>query len=1216
MPTILSQILKYLTKVKSPDSELARQEYIVKLVLVVMAAALSVFTLLVAIAVWMSDLPVMMISIMFALLLFTLIGWVLAHLGMIRLGRVIPPALTFVLGIYGSIDNGLVSTGLLFYVLSILLTAILYGKRAQWFMVILCSVTHFGIVWIWGERAWDQYVNVAISTIGSFVGISLLFWYYSKRLQDAIDQARIYANALKQKTDDLYLANQELQVEVDKHNQAKEALVSSYRLLEGIYDTIPDPIIWTDPDEIIVSCNKQVQRVFGYSPQDLVGQKIDVLSHDGDLSRSELEESKSLLQEQGYFEQRFLTVRSKQGRIFRSNVSVGQIKDDTGQILGYVGSIRDITEQIQTREEIQKRTAQLEALRETGLELAAQLDLEDLFNSIVVRAIELMNADAGGIYLYRPEIDLLERSFSIGPCVPPVGAMRRRGEGLSGTVWESGESLHLLDYRTWEGRIYDKRQVVPKGVVGTPIQWGDEFLGVLVVSTLPSSDRLFLPIDVETLGLFSTQVAIAINNARLYQSVGRNARHLTLINRIAWAAGSTLDLNDLLEIVYQEISQVFVADAFFIALYDENKSELDFRLAMEKGKRIFFGVKPLGVGLTSQVITRGESILIKDFESESELRSIAIYDGELKPASWLATPIKIGERVLGVINVQSKSPFAYGDEDLLLFSTISDQVAMAIENARLYEETDHLLSFNENIVQGIQEGIVISDSNGVLTFLNPAAARILDYEVDDLLGRPWTSIIHPDHTSILAPIKFEQGKSAKYEIELACRDGQPLHALINSRPLLNKDSGQYEGTLSTFVDITDRVRAEKQRDKNFCELQHRLEFEKVVSDISTLFVRSTDLDKTIDATLEATGKLAGANRAYLYLLRNDGLVVDNTHEWCSEGMPSQRDLLQNIPIEQYSWGFERMSLEKEFIVKDVSRLPAEAEAVKGFLEQQDIGSLLALPVYTGGSIIGFIGFNNASSYDWSDENVTLLRLVSELIGNALDRNKAEKERIALLAQIQEQANQIKQTIESVPEGVLLLDSSQRIMIENLSARNYLSILNGSDRDTAGLDGQRILSHIGDTELAELLNSVGEHWSEIKVEGFIFELFIRPITHAPEAGGWVLVLRDVTQERVVQERVQQRDRLAAVGQLAAGIAHDFNNIMAVILLYAQLSMQEKNLPANVEERLEIVIEQSQHATRLINQILDFSRSAILVRESIDLAPLLKEQVKLIQRTLPE
>ncbi len=99
------------------------------------------------------------------------------------------------------------------------------------------------------------------------------------------------------------------------------------------------------------------------------------------------------------------------------------------------------------------------------------------------------------------------------------------------------------------------------------------------------------------------------------------------------------------------------------------------------------------------------------------------------------------------------------------------------------------------------------------------------------------------------------------------------------------------------------------------------------------------------------------------------------------------------------------------------------------------------------------------------------------------------------------------------------------------------------------------------------------------------------------GGWVLVIRDITQEREVENRIQQQDRLATVGQLAAGIAHDFSNIMSTIVLYAQLSAQSTWISNRDRERISTIYQQAMQATDLIHQILDFSRRSILERQPL-------------------
>ncbi len=231
--------------------------------------------------------------------------------------------------------------------------------------------------------------------------------------------------------------------------------------------------------------------------------------------------------------------------------------------------------------------------------------------------------------------------------------------------------------------------------------------------------------------------------------------------------------------------------------------------------------------------------------------------------------------------------------------------------------------------------------------------------------------------------------------------------------------------------------------------------------------------------------------------------------------------------------------------------------------------------------------------------------------------QAEEDRVRLLNQIQAQANQLQQVVATVPDGVILVnvdqDATGRILLANPPAIEHLTVLAGSE------EGDRLIC-LGDHTLAQLLGAppVG-WWHEVTAgepSGRQFQVIARPLKDAPDAAGWVVVLRDVTREREIQERVQEQERLAAVGQLAAGIAHDFNNILATIMLYAQMSARSPELPVRARERMNTISQQAKRATELIQQILDFSRRARLERRPTDLLGFLEEHVELMERTLPE
>jgi signal transduction histidine kinase/CheY-like chemotaxis protein len=194
--------------------------------------------------------------------------------------------------------------------------------------------------------------------------------------------------------------------------------------------------------------------------------------------------------------------------------------------------------------------------------------------------------------------------------------------------------------------------------------------------------------------------------------------------------------------------------------------------------------------------------------------------------------------------------------------------------------------------------------------------------------------------------------------------------------------------------------------------------------------------------------------------------------------------------------------------------------------------------------------------------------------------------------------------------VILLDANGNIYLTNPIAEQFLVVL-ASERENGRL------THLGNRPLNELLTSPPKGlWHEVTSKDRVFEAIARPVENSSHNGGWVLVLRDVTQERDIQRQVQRQERLAAVGQLAAGIAHDFNNILAVINLYAQLISRTVEMPARAQEELHTIEQQVKRATDLIQQVLDFSRQSVLERRPFDLLPFMEKLVTLLKRTLPE
>jgi PAS domain S-box-containing protein len=242
-----------------------------------------------------------------------------------------------------------------------------------------------------------------------------------------------------------------------------------------------------------------------------------------------------------------------------------------------------------------------------------------------------------------------------------------------------------------------------------------------------------------------------------------------------------------------------------------------------------------------------------------------------------------------------------------------------------------------------------------------------------------------------------------------------------------------------------------------------------------------------------------------------------------------------------------------------------------------------------------------------------------IVRDITEQKAAEERTDRLLTRTREQAHRLQQTIDTVPEGVLLLDADHRVILGNPVAEGDLEVLAQAQVDD-------VLTRLGDHALEQLLAPPpsGKAWHEVKANGRTFEVIARPM-HADQGAAdgeagvrerWVMVINDVTEERDVQEQLRQQERLAAIGRLAGGIAHDFNNLLATIILYAQMPLGKPDLAPDVKHAAETILEESHRAADLVQQILDFSRSAMMETEPVGLGVLVRETATLLRRTIPE
>ena len=176
-------------------------------------------------------------------------------------------------------------------------------------------------------------------------------------------------------------------------------------------------------------------------------------------------------------------------------------------------------------------------------------------------------------------------------------------------------------------------------------------------------------------------------------------------------------------------------------------------------------------------------------------------------------------------------------------------------------------------------------------------------------------------------------------------------------------------------------------------VKYRLAFEQLIAEISSELAgaRNEDIDSVIISGLSSIGAFTMADRAYIFQFKENTNKVDNTYEWCADGIAPQIEILKGIPInEELPWFAEHIRQQQLFHVPDVAALPPAARLEREHFEAQDIQSLIVVPIKTADRLIGFLGFDAVNKgREWKDEDIALLRFFGQTLSNVIERQRAE-----------------------------------------------------------------------------------------------------------------------------------------------------------------------------------------------------------------------------------
>lgn len=195
--------------------------------------------------------------------------------------------------------------------------------------------------------------------------------------------------------------------------------------------------------------------------------------------------------------------------------------------------------------------------------------------------------------------------------------------------------------------------------------------------------------EIELARTLTNQASIAMENARLYQSTLSTAERFSILNQASYQVGANLDPEQVYVAVHRAAQRLMPVESFVISLLDEENDEIEGVYLVDDDKRAPITRIPRDQGLSGQVISTGEPLLLQSADVVDSMDTV-VYGKADTPQSILAVPMTLSGRTIGMLSAQSYQPNVYSEDDLQILGTLANQAAVAIQNGRLFNETERL----------------------------------------------------------------------------------------------------------------------------------------------------------------------------------------------------------------------------------------------------------------------------------------------------------------------------------------------------------------------------------------------------------------------------------------------------------------------------------------------------------------------------------------------
>ncbi len=451
--------------------------------------------------------------------------------------------------------------------------------------------------------------------------------------------------------------------------------------------------------------------------------------------------------------------------------------------------------------------AKLTALLEVSKKVSDTIELDTLLTRMIEITTEALNTDRGSLFLNDKQTNELFSRIAQGALKSEIRFPNNAG--IAGTVFQTGEPIIINDAygdSRFNPEIDKKTGYRTRNILCAPIKTRtNEIIGVIQLLNKKEGD--FQEDDLTLLEAITSQAAAALQNAQLFDEIQKKEEEESQLLEITTAISSELQLQPLLAKIMETTTEILDADRSTLFLYDEKTNELWSQVGQGlEIKEIRF---PSRLGIAGTVFTTGETINIPDAYKDSRFNPEIDKKTGYMTKTILCMPVKNKEgKTIGVTQVLNKKGGPFGKMDENRLRAFSAQAAIALENAKLFDDVLNMKNYNESILESMSNGVITLDDRKRIVKTNSASLRILNTNAEKITGISADEFFSGNNAWIIENIDSVIRTGRPYiamDTELFISDGKKVSVNLMIVSLINIKNESI-GSMLVFEDITNEKR--------------------------------------------------------------------------------------------------------------------------------------------------------------------------------------------------------------------------------------------------------------------------------------------------------------------------------------------------------------------------------------------------------------------------